>query len=283
VSSTVGAISKLTATKNLPKVGMLQPELDLLGNEIGMSTAGRNLAMNAKTERLLTSVAEKAAIGAGKSLITAKNIAAALVFTLSSAMWSGHLRGDNVIYNYQKAIDNADRAGNFELAQQIEQEKKDYLDPNIWEKMAQAFPGLNVGLAVLDIYESSSLLSDVNNKIREDKIKDEQPQVNPQTGEVRPQTAKEKYERVAKEEQQQYTGNIDYYNSERKKMLLWEQEAQRNAREEEANFWRKEREKQSELEAADRKAIGEFWTAYRKQAQKAAEDARPSKLNFGII
>ena len=66
-------------------------------------------------------------------------------------------------------------------------------------------------------------------------------------------------------------------------MVRWEREATVAARNEDAAFWRREREKQRAAEAADRIAIAKFWQAYRKQAAKLAEDNRPSKLNFGII
>ena len=40
---------------------------------------------------------------------------------------------------------------------------------------------------------------------------------------------------------------------------------------------------QRQKEAEDRQAIADFWTAYRKQAQKQADDSRPSNLNFGLF
>ena len=76
---------------------------------------------------------------------------------------------------------------------------------------------------------------------------------------------------------------INYYNEQRKLMVEWEREATVDARNADAKFWRKEKEKQAKKEAEDREAIAKFWLAYRKEAQKIAENNRPSNLNFGLL
>jgi hypothetical protein len=86
-----------------------------------------------------------------------------------------------------------------------------------------------------------------------------------------------------KENPIEYKRQWTFLNKERKKLLEWEREAAINARNEDAEFWRREREKQAEKEKQDREALAAFWEAYRKRAQKDAEDSRPSKLNFGIL
>ena len=40
---------------------------------------------------------------------------------------------------------------------------------------------------------------------------------------------------------------------------------------------------QRQKEAEDRQAIADFWNEYKKQAQKASDDSRPSNLNFGLF
>lgn len=108
------------------------------------------------------------------------------------------------------------------------------------------------------------------------------------------QTDKEYWEEINKAKAEQDRAVIDYRNSERKIMFDYEQESrkasraatradEKKARNEDAAFWAKGREKQRELEAEDRKAIADFWTAYRKQVQKLKDDNRPSNLNFGLL
>ncbi len=87
---------------------------------------------------------------------------------------------------------------------------------------------------------------------------------------------------------------VNYYNSQRKLMVLWETEAktaeraakredEKKARNEDAEFWADQRKIQRELEAEDRIEIANFWTAYRKMAAIMAENTRPSNLNFGLL
>ena len=76
---------------------------------------------------------------------------------------------------------------------------------------------------------------------------------------------------------------VEHYNEQRKLQLQWEQEAKRDARNEDATFWARERAKQRKKEAEDRQAIADFWNAYRKASAKLAEDSRPSNLNFGLL
>lgn len=91
------------------------------------------------------------------------------------------------------------------------------------------------------------------------------------------QHAREKYE-------------IDYYNKkqsesrkEQRDFLNETRRAEIKARNEDAEFWRKEREKQYEREAEDRKAMADYWTQYRKQIAQQEDDSRPSNLKFGLL
>ena len=91
------------------------------------------------------------------------------------------------------------------------------------------------------------------------------------------------WDRVREEEIAADKASVDYYNEQKKLMVEWEREAAIQARNEDAAFWRKEQERTRELEAKERKAIADFWTAYRKLEQKAQEERRPSNLNFGLF
>ena len=97
------------------------------------------------------------------------------------------------------------------------------------------------------------------------------------------ETDDEKWKRIKEEEAAQDKAAVDYYNSERKKMVKWEEEAADRDMKEDAAFWAREAAKQRKLEEEDRKAIAEFWMAYRKQALKYQMDNRPSNLKFGLL
>ncbi len=91
------------------------------------------------------------------------------------------------------------------------------------------------------------------------------------------------WERVKQQEKQDFIDNTNYYNEQRRQMVEWEREAEVAARNEDAEFWRREREKQRKAEEEDRKAIADFWLAYRKKVQELNDASRPSKLNFGLL
>ncbi|GAG03231.1 unnamed protein product [marine sediment metagenome] len=139
--------------------------------------------------------------------------------------------------------------------------------------MMATIPYVNVLNNLKDFYEASRLKMVIDKKMVDDL------RIQLETGE----SEDDKWVRLKQEEADQYKANIDYYNSERKKMLLWEQEARSNQRDRDARFWRREAARQRELEAADREAIMLFWLEYRKLVAKMNEESRPSKLNFGIL
>ncbi len=104
----------------------------------------------------------------------------------------------------------------------------------------------------------------------------------------------ERWEKAREEERTADRAAIDFYNEQRRFMVIFEKESKESARiattaantkarNEDAIFWAKERAKQRIFEGEDRKAIADFWTAYRKAAQKIALDNRPSNLNFGLL
>lgn len=78
---------------------------------------------------------------------------------------------------------------------------------------------------------------------------------------------------IASEAERQ--ANIAYHIANR--------EADKKAAQETRDMWLAYKQKLARMEAEDRKAIAKFWIEYNKQKLKAAEDSRPSNLNFGLL
>lgn len=169
-------------------------------------------------------------------------------------------------------IPEAQRTGDWTAVDEALLLAEEITDINIWEKILLWTPlspfigipkkieGAAAGVAILEQYAEDQKIQQENGE-----------------------TDDAKWERIREEEVAQDKFAVDYYNEERKKMVEWEAEARRQTRNEDAIFWQNERAKQFKMEAEDRQAIADFWTAYRKQSQKIAADNRPSNLNFGLL
>ena len=263
ITSVIRAVTTKTAVSTATIVGTNTiPTSTLTGGTA--QTIAVNSATTAKTASWL-----------GRAASTLKNpqfVVGSLIASIGSYPFAGFIKEEalqTLGFATKAALDNDDIAGAEEaLALQDE-----VLDPGLWEQIKQGIPFVNVLNSLDDFYEAAKIKNSVDRKI----IEDRKQQVA--TGE----TEDQRWARVREEQAQQERDNIDYYNQERRKLLEWENAAAAQQREEEAAFWRKERERQRKLEEEDRKAIANFWEAYRKEAQKATENARPSKLNFGLL
>ena len=264
ITSAVNAVKATTAVSKAAQVGTI--------NTISTNTLTGGTAATIATN---TATTAKTASWLGRAASTLKNpqfVVGSLMASIGSYPFAGFIKEEalqTLGFATKAALDNDDIAGAEEaLALQDE-----VLDPGMWEQIKQGIPFVNVLSSLDSFYEAAKIKNSVDRKIIEDR------KIQVATGE----TDDERWARVREEQAQQERDNIDYYNQERKKLLQWENEAAAQQREEEAAFWRKEREKQRKLEEEDRKAIADFWEAYRKEAQKATEAARPSKLNFGLL
>ena len=171
------------------------------------------------------------------------------------------------------ASESAIKNGDWDNADKASALVKEILNPDTWDRILATIPYANILVELADFREAAAIKNAVDDKrIADGRIAEE-------TGE----TEKERLKRNQEEEKADYRSNVDYYNAERKKLLIWEQDARREERDKDARFWASERKKQRKKEAEDRRAIAEFWELYRKSQQKIAEESRPSKLNFGIV
>ena len=169
-------------------------------------------------------------------------------------------------------IPEAQRTGDWTAVDEAEALALEITDISIWEKIALWTP-LAPFIGIPKKIKGSAAGVQILEKYTEDQ----------KTKQDAGQTEAQYWEQRKKDEAIEDRAVIDYYNEERKKMVEWEREAKKQARDEDATFWRSERVKQQKMETEDREAIAKFWLEYRKEAQKIADNNRPSNLNFGLL
>ena len=169
-------------------------------------------------------------------------------------------------------VPEAERTGDWTAVNEALALAEEISDLSIWEKIIFASPFAVIPGAWNKLRGNAAGIAILNKYAEDQQRKQDLGQTETQYWEQR---------KIDEAEQDKFT--VDYYNEERKKMVEWEREAKVAARTNDALFWRNERIKQRQMEAEDRQAIADFWTAYRKESQKIAADNRPSNLNFGLL
>lgn len=169
------------------------------------------------------------------------------------------------------ALSLALKNGNKEAYDVVSQQMKDMLSAR--DDIINMIPYANSINSLNGYFDAAETYVNVNDEIAEDNF------IQAETGE----TDADKWARVREKEKQTDLEVIDYYNDQRRIMVAFEREAEVQARNDDAAFWRKQREDQSKKEAEDREATAKFWEAYRKRSLEIAESNRPSNLNFGLL
>ncbi len=244
----------------LGKIVTKEAAMKITGKTATGALAGQ-VASNTATRKLTGN----ALVKSGFTLIAASYIIKEAVETYPFAKFEIAEAMDKIGY----ARSEARRNGREDLVEGLDQLQEEILNPEGWEKFASMMPWANIQRAAARNIYTAIHATQIYSKIDE---------VDAVGG-----TEDEKWERVRQEQAEQEKANIDYYNSERKKMLDFEREAKKEARNADAEFWRKERANQRQREKEDREAIAKFWEEYRKKKQLIADNNRPSNLNFGLI
>lgn len=252
--------SATTAAITSTNIQQLTATATITSQTAGVVTYGVNTATVAATTTWLAKL--------GAALTSPTAIAGGLVATIGTYPFAGFIKEES-LQTLSFGVRSAIESGNEEGAKIALEQQKELLNPGLWEKMLEKIPYANVLSSLKNFYSAANTKIAIDEKIIE----------NMNTGE----DSDTKWERLRQEEADQDKATVDYYNEQRKLMVQWEREAEKAALKEDAAFWRKEKEAQSKKEAEDRKAIAEFWNAYRKEQQKLSEDTRPSNLNFGLI
>ena len=234
----------------------------------------KKVVTNPKAVRLVTSYVSKVAAQFKKPKLVAGIVTGLIASSVGGKVFGQFVGQEEASQTVNIAARDALVSGNMEAYEDAAKERDELLQDNtFWEEVQTWIPGKNVYDGLQKYREAAIVASAVFDKIAADKLAQQETE-----GEET-----EKWARIREEEAEAQKEKVDYYNSERQKLLEWEREAEEDARNEDAAFWRKEREKQFEMEAKDREAIAKFWQAYRKESQKISDSQRPSNLNFGLI
>lgn len=192
--------------------------------------------------------------------------------TMFLGVWGQAEAGEPLSIVMRDVMQEAERTGDWTLYNEAAEARDEIVNLETWEKIVLWSPASPL-IGITNKIKGAIKAAAVQNRLAKDL------QIQQETGE----SEDDKWARIREDEVKAEKDNIDYYNNERKKMVQWEQEANKNQRNEDATFWRKERENQSALETADREATAKFWLEYRKEAQKLSDNNRPSNLNFGLL
>jgi hypothetical protein len=256
--STIGLIGKTNKIASIAKVGIKTPM---------PTTAAETISVNAATAAKTSSWLSKLA----SQLKNPAFVAGALIGTIGTYPFAGFIK-EEALQTLGFASANAIKNKDVEGAQAAIDAQKEVLNPDLWKKIIDGVPYANVVDQLKDYYKAATIKVAVDEKMLDDLTKQ-------QSGE----TPEETWNRHKEEQTAAEKERVDYYNQERKKLFLWEQQATDADMIEDAAFWAAEQAKQRAFEKADQEAIQAFWTEYQRKSQEAQDDNRPSKLAFGLI
>ena len=233
--------------------------------KVGAKTIGK-VQSNVKTIAQTKSLLEK--FFSAKSLAILGGAAGAMFL----GQWGQAEAGEPISIAMRDALKQAENTGDWAVYDEAKAARDELTNLDLWKKIAlwtPIAPLIGIQNKIKGVIAGGIVLDRIaeNNKIAQEAGESED----------------DKWARIREQEKEDDKANVDYYNEQRKLMVEWEREATKDARNADAAFWRKEKEKQMKLEEEDRKAIADFWIAYRKETLKIANDNRPSNLNFGLL
>lgn len=186
-------------------------------------------------------------------------------------------------------ITEAERTGDWSLVDEAEAAKAEILDLKLWEKIVKWSPASF--LLITKKIQGAKAGAQIMSRIIEDKKYRQEHGLS----------EADMWAKINEDKAAQERSLIDHYNEQRRLMVEWEREAQITGRNEDAAFWRKQREELIELEAMAAEVQAKFWLEYRKELyrmeresveeqirlweeyKKKWEEQRPSQLGFGLL
>lgn len=236
-----------------------------------------NAATEAATASYLTKFVQGLTNPRNLGRVSAGVVVGGVMASIGTYPFAGFIK-EEALQTLSMASSTALRNNDLEGAEQALAMQDEILNPDLWEKIIDSVPFVNVIDNLKEFYEAAALKTSIDRKILADMQRQGS---SSQAGSV---VDRDKYfETIRTEQDEQERSVIDYYNSERMKLLEWENQARKEQRESEARFWAEQRAQKRKEEEEDRKAIAEFWFQYRKRLQELQDNSRPSKLNFGLL
>ena len=237
----------------------------------------KGYAANTKTTKQLSNVFTQIGSKIGLPIQMASTIATMAMGIYGMKILAGFVGTEENIQTADFSLRNAAQigqdTGNWTLYDEMIAHKEIILSEEYQKEIKEGIPGPGT-LKAIDNYAETSRL-----KLVIDKEWAENERLKQEEG----MTDDEKWAMIKEKEVTQEKEMIDYYNSERIRLLELERQARVDQRNDDAAFWANQREIQRKKEEEDRQAIADFWNAYHKTAAKNQEDSRPSKLNFGLL
>lgn len=258
--TTAGVVGTMSLISKLKSLGKLKVAVGK-----GVPAAGK-VAVNTKTAKTAGSALSK--VFSKKTLAVAGGWASSVFL----GQWGQAESTEPLGFVIRDLTKEALKTGDWTLVEEAQAARSEITDLALWEKIMLWSPGAPL-IGIPNKIQGVSAAAVIQDKYISDL------RTQAETGE----SDDDKWARLRKEQSDQEKSAIDYYNSERKKLLEWERESKRQGMIEEARFWAKERAKQRKLEEEDRIAQAKFWEAYKKEQQKFQESQRPSKLGFGLL
>ena len=264
-----GATQMLSAAAKINKLGTLDDFLHV-GTLSKTGNVVNQFQANTKTAALTVKLFGKTF--SAKTILAVGGTIAGAASSMFLGQWAQAEAPEPISIVMRDVLKEAENTGNWELYNEAAEARSEITDLNMWKKILMWTPA-SVVIGITNKIKGAITGGVVMDKLAEDK------QIQQESRE----TDDEMWARVRQEQADQDKAAVDYYNEQRKLQLKWEREAEKAGRNEDAKFWANEREKQMKMEEEDRKAIADFWQAYRKELAKINADNRPSNLNFGLI
>lgn len=243
-----------------------------IGNSGGASTIVSNTKNVNLAKEWLTKLLMKDGKFNPKSIL--KIVTGLAAYTTATAIGQQQMseRGESIQYLMKDLRWEAKESGDWETVHEAEAILESLLNLSLTEQVGKWTPlSLLIGADKKTEAATKSLI--LQKQLNKDL------EIQQETGE----TENDTFVRNQQEIQEMKMATTDYYNEQRREMLEWEREAEIQARNEDAAFWKKKNEESALKEKEDMEAIAKYWEAYRKEKAKQYENSRPSNLNFGLV
>ena len=264
---TFGAGNMVAPIKGVHKIVKIAPKVGKAIPKITGTT--KNVLKNTKSMKLVTDAVGKIIKRQGKGVIAFEVALAAI----GSYAWNAHLTVDNLIGGYGLAAGDMVRDENTDAYNQVSGDYDEALEDGLFNDLWDFMPGINIIHTSLEIVQGARSQKKVYDKAILDMIEQKQ------NG-----TSEEDFWRARDAEKAEQQRQITEDRLAQQKIFNDnERIAREEEREESGRFWAAQAAKERELEAADRKAIADFWEMYRRKVKEINDNNRPSNLKFGLL
>lgn len=247
------------------------------GDITGFARSVKNVALSRKMidAAFLNKAGQVSPLKTLGAVGTAGFLMAKMIDTYPFAEW-GRIEAQEIM---KFARTEARKTGDPALMAEAKELQDELLDRNVWERIAEKIPWVNTKEAFMEKFDAIEFQAKVTNHA-EDSV--DEKIASGAAGDVGAAIVQTKEETEAIQTQEA-NARVDYYNQERLRTEELIRQAELANRNEDAAFWRAEKDRSFRREAEERVKAGEYWLAYKQQLQALQEDNAPSSLSFGLL